>query len=62
MDMEAANEGIVTGRGQCASFSGDGSHVRGTMKGLRDEQWAPAGTRCSGFLPPLPLIPWKVLS
>lgn len=38
------------------------AQVRGTVKGLGEGQWAPAGTRCSGFQPPLLLIPWKVLS
>lgn len=62
MDMGATNEDIMTDRGQRASFSGGGSYIRGTVKGLGEGQWAPVGTRCSGFLPVLPLIPWKVLS
>lgn len=45
MDMGAANEGIMTDGGQCASFSGDGSpsisNARGRVKGLGEGQWAP---------------------
>lgn len=70
MDVGAANKGIMTDGDQCASFSEDGppaippaiSPARRTVKGLGEGQWAPFGIRCSGFLPPFPLILWRVLA
>lgn len=32
MDVGATNKGIMTDEGQCANFSGDDAHTRGTVK------------------------------
>lgn len=64
-DMGVANEGLMTDRGQCASFSGDGSpsisHTRGTVKGPGEGQQALLGPGVWGSCLPSSSCPGPLL-